>query len=279
MNLQSIFRWLARFVAAGIMLQTLFFKFTAAPESVYIFSTLHLEPVGRIASGVAELIASVLLLIPRTSWMGALLGLGVMVGAIGSHLFVLGIEIQGDGGLLFAYALTVFAACLYIVLVSYRQVVAGIGYPGRWRQFVVLLVVLGSMSACTSDPELKPVGTIEKPVSAVDNTKTFDATGQKLLIEGSFMNNVHTVKGTVKVYEKEGTRTLLFENFSTDSGPDLRIYLAEDTGLTNAIEVQKLTTIGSFFLKAPAGFDPVRQRTILIWCKSYSVLFGHAKLQ
>jgi hypothetical protein len=87
------------------------------------------------------------------------------------------------------------------------------------------------------------------------------------------------VKGTVKVFEKSGKRTLVFENFSSDGGPDLYIYLAEDASLSNAVEVQKLTNTGSFFLEAPETFDPGRQRTVLIWCKSYSVLFGHAKLR
>ncbi|MFX6288831.1 DoxX family protein, partial [Acinetobacter baumannii] len=80
------------------MLQTLFFKFTAAPESVFIFSTLGIEPWGRIGTGIAELIASVLLLIPSTTVFGALLAMGIMGGAIVSHLAVLGIEVRGDGG-------------------------------------------------------------------------------------------------------------------------------------------------------------------------------------
>lgn len=102
-----IFYWILRLVAAFIMLQTLFFKFTGAPESIYIFETVGLEPFGRYASGVAELIASVLLLIPRTTWLGALLALGVMTGAILSHLTVLGIVVQDDGGTLFIMALIV----------------------------------------------------------------------------------------------------------------------------------------------------------------------------
>jgi uncharacterized membrane protein YphA (DoxX/SURF4 family) len=102
--------WILRIVVAVILLQTLFFKFTGAPESVYIFETLGVEPWGRLGSGVAELIASVLLLIPRTRVYGALLALGVMAGAILSHLTALGIEVQGDGGLLFALAIVVFAA-------------------------------------------------------------------------------------------------------------------------------------------------------------------------
>ena len=107
--------WLFRIVAAVILLQTLFFKFTGAPESIYIFETLGLEPVGRIGSGVAELIASILLLIPRTAWLGALMGLGVISGAIVSHLTKLGIEVQGDGGLLFILALVVFVSCAVVL--------------------------------------------------------------------------------------------------------------------------------------------------------------------
>jgi hypothetical protein len=107
--------WTLRLLAAAILGQTLFFKFTAAPESVYIFSTLGMEPWGRIGSGVAELVAVVLLLASRTVALGALLGAGVMVGAIGSHLTKLGIEIRGDGGLLFGLALAVFVACVALL--------------------------------------------------------------------------------------------------------------------------------------------------------------------
>lgn len=113
--------WTARLVAAVILLQTLYFKFLAQPESVYIFSTLGVEPWGRIGSGVVELIASVLILIPRTSWIGAGVGLGVMAGAILSHLTVLGIEVQGDGGYLFFLALLVAVSCIVILVVTRAQ--------------------------------------------------------------------------------------------------------------------------------------------------------------
>jgi uncharacterized membrane protein YphA (DoxX/SURF4 family) len=103
----NIFYWILRVVAAFIMLQTLFFKFTGAPESIYIFETVGLEPFGRYASGFAVLIASVLLLIPRTTWLGAIIALGVMGGAIMSHLTVLGIEVMGDGGTLFIMGIIV----------------------------------------------------------------------------------------------------------------------------------------------------------------------------
>lgn len=103
----NILKWALRIIAAAILLQTLYFKFSGAPESVYIFTTLGIEPWGRIGSGIAELIASIMLLIPRTTWLGAGLALGTMLGAIGSHLTKLGIEVQGDGGQLFLLAVVV----------------------------------------------------------------------------------------------------------------------------------------------------------------------------
>jgi hypothetical protein len=109
--------WLLQVVVAVILLQTLFFKFTAAPESVYIFSTLGAEPWGRIGSGVVELIASCLLLVPRTAVFGALLALGSMAGAILSHLLFLGIDVMGDGGLLFMLAVLVLVSSLVILYV------------------------------------------------------------------------------------------------------------------------------------------------------------------
>ena len=113
--------WLAQVVVAGILAQTLFFKFTAAPESVYIFSKLGLEPWGRIGSGVAELVAAILLLIPTTAALGSLIALGVIVGALGAHLTKLGIEVQGDGGLLFGLAVTVFVGSLLVLWLRRRE--------------------------------------------------------------------------------------------------------------------------------------------------------------
>ena len=111
--------WSLRILAAFILLQTLFFKFTAAEESVYIFSTLGLEPWGRITSGVVELIAGILLLFPKTTIYGAIISIGVMLGAIVSHLTVLGIEVMGDHGQLFAYACIETLAC--IILLNFHK--------------------------------------------------------------------------------------------------------------------------------------------------------------
>lgn len=111
----SIFIWIIKLVAVVILVQTLYFKFTGAEESVYIFTTLGVEPFGRIGSGIAELIASILILIPRTTLLGALLGLGTMLGAIFSHLFILGIEVKNDGGTLFILAIITFLCCLLLI--------------------------------------------------------------------------------------------------------------------------------------------------------------------
>ena len=118
----TIISWALRATAALILLQTLFFKFTGAKESVYIFSTLGLEPYGRIGSGVVELIASILLLIPATVPYGAILALGVISGAIVSHLTKLGITLPAvdDHGELFALAIVVFV-CSASTLFMHRQ--------------------------------------------------------------------------------------------------------------------------------------------------------------
>jgi putative oxidoreductase len=107
--------WIVRLLAAGVLLQTLYFKFSGAPESVYIFTTLGVEPWGRIGSGIAELVASALLLWTGTAGFGAVLAAGLMSGAIVSHLTRLGIEVQGDGGLLFALAWVVFGCSLVTI--------------------------------------------------------------------------------------------------------------------------------------------------------------------
>ncbi len=115
MNAKAILSWVFRLLAAIILLQTLYFKFTGAPESIYIFTQLGIEPWGRIGSGVAELIVSILLLIPGTAWLGAIGGIGVMAGAIGSHLTKLGIEVQGDGGTLFYLGVLVLISCVIVL--------------------------------------------------------------------------------------------------------------------------------------------------------------------
>jgi len=123
-----VIAWILRVIAAAILLQTLYFKFSAAPESVYIFMKVHAEPWGRIGSGVIELVTAVLLLWPRYTWMGAVLAVCTALGAILSHLTVLGIEVQGDGGLLFALALTVLLSGSALVYITRHQIPLVGGY-------------------------------------------------------------------------------------------------------------------------------------------------------
>ena len=115
-----------RVAVAIILLQTLWFKFRAHPDSVYIFSKVGLEPYGRIGIGVVELIAALLILYPKTSWLGAALTVGVIAGAIFMHLTKLGIEVQGDGGTLFYLAVATLIMGL-AVLVYHRKAIPIIG--------------------------------------------------------------------------------------------------------------------------------------------------------
>ncbi len=124
MKAKTIISGLLRIVAAFILLQTLYFKFTGQPESVYTFSKLGMEPWGRIASGVSELLASILLLVPSAIVIGALLAAGIMFGALAAHLFILGIEVRGDGGQLFIYALVVLSASIVLLFLHFQQLIS-----------------------------------------------------------------------------------------------------------------------------------------------------------
>lgn len=121
MKNKSIGLWIVKGIAALIMLQTLYFKFSAQPESVELFTQLDMEPWGRIGIGIAELVASVLLLIPVTAWLGAALGIGLMSGAIFFHVTKLGISFGGSPQL-FLYAVIVLVCCSVVLYSERRQV-------------------------------------------------------------------------------------------------------------------------------------------------------------
>ncbi len=114
--------WLLRLIAAVILLQTLYFKFTASPESVYIFRSIGMEPWGRIGIGVMELIAAMLISHPRTTLLGALLATGLMCGALYFHLSKLGFVVLNDGGQLFVYAIMVLVASVWLVWIHRSQI-------------------------------------------------------------------------------------------------------------------------------------------------------------
>ena len=119
MKFAAIFIWVVRILAALIMLQTLYFKFTAHPQSVHLFTELGMEPWGRIGTGIFELIASILILYPRTTGIGASIGIGLMSGAIFFHLTILGIKFDGDY-VLFFYALITLICCIFLAWI-YRD--------------------------------------------------------------------------------------------------------------------------------------------------------------
>jgi len=126
---QTVASWALQLAVAGILLQTLFFKFTGAEESVFIFSSVGrfvgvpaVEPWGRIGSGVIELLASILLLVPASASLGAMLTIAVIAGAIGSHLLILGIAVKGDGGLLFGLALAALTGSVIVLFLRRAQI-------------------------------------------------------------------------------------------------------------------------------------------------------------
>ena len=123
MKIQLILIWALRLVAAYIMLQTLYFKFTGHEQSVRLFTELGMEPWGRIGTGVIELVASILILYPKTTGIGAVLGIGMMAGAIFFHVTKLGLKFDGDYGL-FAFAVITFVCCAILFLVYRNQVFA-----------------------------------------------------------------------------------------------------------------------------------------------------------
>ena len=115
--MKNFINWALRLVPAIILLQTLFFKFTAHPDSVAIFSKLHAEPFGRIFAGVLELITAIMILTPKTTFWGAILGFFTMIGAILSHVFIIGIDTNNDGGKLFFLAVTVIIFCIILIFI------------------------------------------------------------------------------------------------------------------------------------------------------------------
>lgn len=159
--------------------------------------------------------------------------------------------------------------------------------PMKSKSLIPLALLLTLLAGCTTTEEtIEPVATTgPAPVSSTMTvgktppTSTTNAASPTGRLQGMFMNNVHSVSGTVAVREDGGKRTLVFTNFKSDGGPDLRIYLAENTGLRNFIEVSRLEGSGNFSVELPATADPTKQRYVLIWCKAFSVLFGNAELK
>lgn len=151
------------------------------------------------------------------------------------------------------------------------------------QTFFIMVLVVGMMACQKEEVSTKndtTSGTTNNGTTTM-STSTTPLTDQTLLLTGTFTSGAHTTSGTVKVYEdKSKNRSLVFENFKTDAGPDLRLYMAEDKVITNFIEItDKVTTSGNYSIAIPASVDLKKQTTVAIWCKSFAVLFGSATLK
>ncbi|MCI0658382.1 MAG: FAD-dependent oxidoreductase [Acidobacteria bacterium] len=235
--------WALRILAAAILFQTLFFKFTGAEESVYIFSKLGMEPWGRLGTGLAELIASILLLFPPTVALGAILAAGLMAGAIVSHLTRLGIVVQDDSGLLFALACIVLF-CSLLLLVLHRSQIPVLGSRFRRRE--------KRAAAC-----------------GINMTGGGDASreGPRVLILGGGFGGVYAALELEKAlaYDRGIQVTLVNrENFFLFT-PMLHEVAASDLDLTNIVSpVRKMLRRVDFFQGDVDGVDLDRKTVRLV---------------
>lgn len=122
---------LLRIAVAIIFLQTLYFKFSAHPDSVYIFTQLGTEPVGRITLGFIEMICAILILVPTTKKVGIILSTGIILGAVASHLGPLGIVVQNDGGKVFLLALAILTACVVLIAIHFKEIIGMVPFLKR----------------------------------------------------------------------------------------------------------------------------------------------------
>jgi hypothetical protein len=133
----------------------------------------------------------------------------------------------------------------------------------------ISLVIILALALGSCRKEEKTLNTV------INNTITGKET---LLATGTFVSGAHATSGTVKLYGKNGDKSLVFQNFQTDSGPDLYVYLSKNTGNNEFVSLGRLPGNGNFSVEVPAGVDTDRLSTVLIWCRQFSVHFGNAPL-
>ncbi|MFY7909210.1 MAG: DM13 domain-containing protein [Emticicia sp.] len=145
---------------------------------------------------------------------------------------------------------------------------------------IIALIAAVCLAGCQKADILDTNSTTNPMVNNMATQTNFNPAGQTLVLQGNFESAVHATSGVVKIYEdKDKKRTLVFENFKTDAGPDLRIYLAEDRSVTNFIQITDKVQNGNLSLAIPANADFKKQNHVLIWCRQFSVLFGFATLK
>ena len=124
MDIKNSISGILRVTVAVILIQTLYFKFSGHPESVHIFSALGIEPWGRIGLGIIELITALLILFPKTKIIGMVASLGIILGAVFSHILVLGSNVSNDGGDLFTLALIVLIATTIFLTIHKNELIS-----------------------------------------------------------------------------------------------------------------------------------------------------------
>ena len=148
--------------------------------------------------------------------------------------------------------------------------------------FLALSITLLA-SACKKETLLvneTPIVTPTTTTTTNGTTTTTTTPTETVLYSGKFVTAEHTTSGTAKIVEDAAKkRFLVLENLKSDSGPDLRIYVAEGKGISNAVEITTNITIGNSKTEIPKTADLTKQKNILIWCKKFSVLFGYVELK
>ncbi|MCU0325475.1 MAG: DM13 domain-containing protein [Spirosomaceae bacterium] len=150
------------------------------------------------------------------------------------------------------------------------------------RKLIASLSITVALSACQKEEvSSSDLNTNPTTNNMTPTTGTFNPTGQTLLLQGNFENSgSYRTSGVAKIYEdKDKKRTLVLEDFKTNAGPDLRIYIAEDRSVTNFIQLTDKVQNGNLVLAIPANADLKKQNHVLIWCKQFAVLFGFAPLK
>jgi putative oxidoreductase len=276
MKILKIISWLLRILASIILLQTLYFKFTGHPESVELFTKLGVEPWGRIGTGVIELVAGILILIPATTFIGSFIGVGLMLGAIASHLTIIGIESNSDGGQLFSLAIIVFVSCALLVVLhradglKLYQTLASKYFGKSLKTFLIICLFTSTLNACkknTDAPTTSINESIEKN-SVLVNSGTFVSGPDK------------TVSGKAEVYKLDGKFSVKLTSFSTDNGPALHVFLSKEAIPATAYDLGSLkSTNGNQVYDIPVEPNFSEYKFISIHCVDYNHYFGSALIK
>jgi hypothetical protein len=108
----------------------------------------------------------------------------------------------------------------------------------------------------------------------------FDSKNATVIAQGNFSSNAHTTSGKAILYTKDNKKWLVFENFKTDNGPDLRIYLSTSTNNSSFKDLGKLKSVsGNFNYEIDNTINTNENKYVLVWCEDFSVLFGNTLLQ